>query len=286
MRNFFLVFVIVLPFFINYSYCQVFSGVCRNKETGNIIPYVNIQILDRDTHNKRGCITDENGVFTLDMSNKKEADSILFSCVGYEKCSLKIRDVQNLKNRTVFLKETVILLDGVGKRAKKMKMVEKILGVRKIPMNKYMGFAGEIRKGYECGVLIRIKKYTLIQKLRLNTLPCSYDTIFYKINIYKVRSNPLDESILQKEIYIRVPEEKKEGEFIFDLTPYNIELSDNFLVTLEHMVPSDASKDLGGGCIYFSSDPGAETYYRDSRSTDWEVMSGGISISLDVKMER
>ena len=284
LKQYFCVIFILSLFFINYSHCQIFSGISKDRETGTIIPYVNIQIFGKNTSEKRGCITDENGFFTFPIAN--ENDSVLFSCVGYEFYFFKIKDLKKLKNNNIFLKEKIVVLNGVGKEAKKMKVVEKTLGVKKIPTSRYMGFAGEIRKGYECGVLIHTKKYTLIEKLHLNTLSCSYDTLFYKLNIYRVKNNYPVEPILQREIYLRVPEEIKEGELIFDLSPYGIELKDNFLVSLEHIKPSDGTKDLGAGCFYFSSDPRTETYYREIHSSHWEKMPGGISISLDVKMEK
>ena len=96
--------VLLLIFFsfnIGAQYLKKFKLI--DEDTGNVIPFANV--LFNDTSNK-GTATDIDGVFFMNS----DVEKITISYVGYE---TKTVSVQNIKNNTITLKQTISELDEV-----------------------------------------------------------------------------------------------------------------------------------------------------------------------------
>lgn len=94
----------VLLFTLSFSqmYAQV-NGVVKDSHTKTAIPFVNIWILNQNT----GTTADADGRFTLEKATKN--DTLVFSCVGYERKALKANTNDFILQPTVIgLKEVVV----------------------------------------------------------------------------------------------------------------------------------------------------------------------------------
>lgn len=61
---------------------------------------------------------------------------------------------------------------------------------------------GKLRIGFECGVLLPIKQKSRIKELNCNIAVCTYDSIFFRVNVYKELGNIVIDNILTKPIEI------------------------------------------------------------------------------------
>lgn len=84
--------------------------------------------------------------------------------------------------------------------------------------------------GYECGILMNVKKSAFLKKVNINISNCSYDTIFYRVNIYKVRGKMDFENILREPIYLKMPRESVREGVVIDLASKNIVVDSDSLI--------------------------------------------------------
>jgi hypothetical protein len=134
--------------------------------------------------------------------------------------------------------------------------------------------------GYECGILMKVKKSAFLKKVNINISNCSYDTIFYRVNIYKVHGKMDFENILREPVYLKMPKKSVGEGIVIDLAAKNIVVDGDFLVTLEHV------KDLGPGNLYFCAGLSSKTYFRKTSQGKWETVPVGVSISVVADVEK
>jgi CarboxypepD_reg-like domain len=234
---------------------------------------VNIGIVGKNI----GTISDENGKYNLFIDNKFKKDSLKFSCIGFEPFSIKVSDFKKIANKNIYLKEKPFELKEVFISPKKFK--DKILGYTSHSKAIKGGFK-ENKPGYEYGVFLKIKKSAVFNKLNINVADCSYDTLFYRVNFYKVAGRMEFENILSKPIYFKIPKDKIKDKITVDLSNENIRVNGNCLVTIEHI------KDLGNGYLWFSGSFPGKTYYRKTSQGIWETAPLGISLCVEAKIEQ
>ncbi len=254
------------------TYSQEFSGIVICKKTSQPIEYVNIGILN----NELGTVSDEAGLFSLKFNDDLKNETVLFSCIGYNDFSIKVKDLLKKTDKKIFLEEKTYSLNEVV--VKPIDYKRKILGVKTDSKIAQAGFEDN-NLGYECGVLINAKKRVVVNKLFLNIATCTYDSIFYRINFYKVDDDEFI-NILKSPIYINFQKEEIGDKISLDLTDRNIVLEGDFLITLEHV------KDLGYGQLNFCAKVGSKTWYRKTSQGEWDSAPIGISISIDALVEK
>jgi hypothetical protein len=266
--------LITLHFFLaNSVFGQKYSGLILNKKTLLPIEYVNIGIAGKGI----GTVSNNNGKYVLILDAEFENDTLLVSCIGYYPFSIKVSEFKKLKTQTIYLDEKIFSLKEVVIHPKIYK--ERILGITSKSKSFTAGFK-ENKLGYEFGILIKVKKSTIIEKVNINIALCTYDTILYRLNIYKVVGRMNFENILQKPIYIKLSKDQINEKVIIDLESYNLEVNGDFLITIEHI------KDLGPGELMFCGSLLDKTYYRLTSQGNWYTIPMGISISLIAKVEK
>ena len=156
---------------------------------------------------------------------------------------------------------------------------EQVLGITSKSGTITGGFKDN-KLGYECGLLIKNKKKAIIKSVNLNVASCTYDTIFYRLNIYESKENDF-ENILIEPIYVYISKTDvlKNGLRI-DLKDKNIIVDGNFLVTLEYI------RDLGDFGLMFPVSLKQKTYYRKTSQGNWETAPVGISLSVIADIEK
>ncbi|MBI2966913.1 MAG: carboxypeptidase-like regulatory domain-containing protein [Bacteroidetes bacterium] len=256
------------------SFAQKIEGRVMNNDTKEPIPYVNIGVIGRNS----GTVSDIDGKFEIPSENLYDTDTLKFSIIGYHAYSLPIKKYHLLNQKEIGLKPRIYKLKQVDIYSKKYK--EKILG--NTTKTKYIqsGFIAN-QKGYELGVLMEVKQNAIIEELNININECTYDSLFYRINVYQTGLNNEFINILEQPIYFRVDPEKIKETISVDLKKYNIVVTGNFLITLEHLI------DLGPGYLYFSTgffnNP---TYYRKTSQGLWEKAPGGIGLWVKAHAEQ
>lgn len=252
---------------------QTYSGKILDSKTNQPIAYVNIGVLLKNT----GTVSDDNGNFQLLLKKDLDNDTLKISCIGYQSLTIKTSDFKQLKDKSIYLNPSSILLSDVIIKAKKYKY--KTLGITTNSDNVQTSVYAA--KGYECGILIKLNKPAIIQKIHLNVAQCTYDTVFYRLNIYNVERSGKYTNILERPIYIKIAKDKMKDKISINLMEYNIRVNNDFLISLEYV------KDLGPGKVSFCSSLFHASYFREASQGDWlSVPLGGFSLSVDVAIEK
>ncbi len=252
---------------------QNITGIVINADNKQPVEYVNIGIVGKNT----GTVSDIKGRFNLFIDSIFDQDTILFSIIGYEPHFVKISDLRNNSYNEVHLKEKSYELSEVVIKPKIFK--QRTMGVTTKFKKISAGFKDNLL-GYELGLLMKVKKTATLKKVNINISSCSFDTIFYRLNIYKVDGKMDFNNILTEPIYIKLPQELVKDEIQIDLQSQNITVDGDFLITLEHI------KDLGEGHLFFCAKFGKRTYYRKTSQGKWETAPIGISISVIADVEK
>ncbi len=113
-------FTIILAILISYNnflLCQnnpkTVSGYIYNKETGNIVEDVNIVLRNKNI----GTISNENGHFKL--NNIEQSDEIVFTHIGYKTFTLKVNNIKEPNNLSVFIEPEITSLKEINIVGKK-----------------------------------------------------------------------------------------------------------------------------------------------------------------------
>ena len=224
-----------------------------------------------------GTVAGNDGKYSLTIDKQFDNDTLMISCIGFKPVSLKISDFKKQDNYNIYLEEKVFDVHEVIVKPRIFK--QKTLGVTTKSRLAVAGFEDN-KLGYECGVLMKSGKSAVIEKININFASCAYDTIFYRLNIYRINDKKTFENILTEPIYLKLSKDKTKETVSIDMKPYDLIIKGDFLVTLEHV------RNLGKGDLYFCCGLSNKTYYRKTSQGLWETVPIGVSISVDAKVEK
>jgi hypothetical protein len=254
--------IIALTFFLtNTSVCgQIIVGNITDKETMKPIQYVSIGILDKGC----GTYSEENGNYKLKLTDFAENDVIRFSCIGYKTQDYNLKDIKKANKDTVLnmsllrkpyeLKEIVV-------RNKTNKTIE--LGNRRGKSFAIIGFFGD----KECGIIIKNSKDLLLTNVSFK-LVTPYgelpDSGLFRFNVYKLKDGLPDANILIEPIYIHLQKHQFDEEVSFDLSKFNVRITEDFAATFELI------KQYGANRIYFAAQfRGNQSIFRRGTQGSW-----------------
>lgn len=252
---------------------QTIQGVVYQSGTEKPVDYANVGISGKNV----GTVTDALGRFSLYIAPEFNSEVLLISLLGYTLLQVKVAELRKNAVNTLYLEEKVIALKEVVVKPRKVK--EKVLGVTTQSKAIMAGFKDNLL-GYEAGILMKVKKSAVIKKVKINIAQCSYETIFFRLNVYAVDGKKSFTNILREPIYIDIKGSSIKDEIQLDLSDKNIVVEGDFLVTLEHV------KDLGPGFLHFCSKLSSKTYYRKTSQGQWLTVPIGVGISVVADVEQ
>ena len=273
--------LLIFIFFLNqtlFLFAQTFTGNVIDFNTKQPIEYVSIGVKNKDI----GTISNNNGEFKITLSKENIKDSIRFSMIGYESKTYSITDLINrfpnllcliyLNKKEIELKEIII-------RPKVYK--QKVLGNDITSRFGQAGF-GNSPLGHEIGTLMKIKSSPcFIEDIKFNVSICDFDSIFFRLNIYKLDVNGEPECILKQPIYIQASKKNIKEDLIIDMKKYNIKVESDFIITIEF------DKTLGIGAFYLKANlAGNPTYIKETSQSPWKKYPTGVGISSTVIYEK
>jgi hypothetical protein len=208
---------------------QEIKAVVLIKESQKPIPYVNIGIPNKNN----GTVSDTEGAFNLTIDETNTNDSLKFSCIGFESKTLSIKDMLANKQDKIELIEKINEIKEITVLPKEYK--QKTLGVKSEFRMMAAGFA-ENKLGYELGILMKTKKTMILKKIHMNFAACSYDSIFYRLNIYMKQTGDMQfKNIMPEPYYLSLSVKDLQSTTSIDISHLNIISDKNLLVTLEHI---------------------------------------------------
>lgn len=310
-----LVYVVLLLSAFTKVFSQTYQGVIKNKKTNDAIGFVNIGIPKLGF----GTLSDEGGSFTLKFTSEKEEDTVLFSLVGYEPVLLTVSAVKNscTSNQPILLAEKIYQLKEVTVRPNEY--ITEVMGAKKdISKLECVDFSGMVEKdtaymrivkekdldphsfGFEIGNKFKISKgqSTFIDKIQFKICNTVNDTVIYRLNVYyegKVKDRKLTPiglvKLLESETALKTPIIIKAigavDVYTADLTPYNLEVTDDFVIALECLYSSTKKMQIGTEASFLSS--GSDLLIRMSVMAEWikipiiDLSFFGVTVSYKKK---
>lgn len=249
------------------------SGIVLNAQNRKPVEFVNVGITAKGI----GTVSGIDGRFRLPADSALANDTVRFSMIGYNDFQIPVAGLTGVSGNEILLTEKVYDLTEVVVRPKIFK--EKTLGVTTRFKQFSAGFKDNIL-GYECGILMEVKKTAFIKSVNINIAQCTYDSICFRLNIYKAAADSDFVNILRDPIYIRMPKSEGRDGINIDLQSENIVVNGNFLVTLEHI------RDLGPGNLNFCASLSEQTWLRKTSQGKWVTAPVGVSISVIADVEK
>ncbi|GAA4273281.1 carboxypeptidase-like regulatory domain-containing protein [Aquimarina gracilis] len=201
-----------------------------NETTKEAVPYANIGFIEKGI----GTVSQENGNFFLQYDKNTIGDDevLQISSIGYKTLTLTPKELYRLleKDNKIYIEPDIVALDTTVVFAEKRKKMT--IGADDYP-RKIMGYWKEKEAlGGEIATPIKIrKKNTKLENLKFYILENNSDSLLVRVNIYKTQKRKPGPNILTSNIFHTIS--KKVGEEVIDLSPYNIVVDDDVIVSLE-----------------------------------------------------
>jgi hypothetical protein len=189
------------------------------------IRYVSIGIIGKDV----GTISNDSGLFHLNIPNQHFNDSITFSRIGYYSKLLKIGDLINQKDIKIILvpKNTELEEVLVTAKGSKIKTRGNITRARGIVIAISSGSVGS-----EVGTVIHLpNEPVLIKEFNIHILSNQPDSAKFRLNFYSF-NNEIGDIIFNENIYFTIPN-KFVGDFKVDLSKYLLSIGGDIYISAE-----------------------------------------------------
>jgi len=250
------------------TFSQPLEYIVKSEGTTRGIGYVNIGVIGRNI----GTVTDELGRFRLDFAELNDNDSLRFSMIGYESGTYTVNRLKSDPSATVFLRSRTYELPEMKIFYPKGRDI--LLGTPVVSNALRSGFYDN-NLGSELGIKVNVKKRLKVKDINLNIGVCTYDSVTYRLNVYKLSEDDSWENILTKPIYISFTKNDIGIPVTLDLKDYYIFLEGQTIITLE------LYRGLGEGKLLFLTQFfTGTTYHRKTKEDVWTQSPGQIGMYL------
>lgn len=219
-----LFFAITLLLSLNSKAQTIIEGNVKSIDNA-IVPYCSIGIKDT----KLGTITDENGEYKFEIPNNLNIKEIVFSSLGYNDKIISVADLKT--NNNIILEYKTTNLNEVVITSKKTK--EKVIGQKKRPFLTFSKMFDKNVPTIEQGNFFPVYQKTKLKSYNYHIIPSSkFKEITLKLNIYSVKNNVPDKSLLNENIIYKT---SSTGWQNIDLSKYKLIFNhlDMIAVTLQ-----------------------------------------------------
>ncbi|MBT3575952.1 MAG: hypothetical protein HN995_06180 [Candidatus Marinimicrobia bacterium] len=269
--------IVLLTLIPLVGWSETVSGRMVDSETGDRLPYVNIGVLGGE----RGTVSNDQGYFHFDLTDLMSETTIRFSYIGYENHDASITDLRLLGENLGEIKLTPKTLEMQSVLVYPREFKEKVVGNPHAPPMMRAGFKKD-SLGYEVGIRVKIKRHpTLLKTLTLHGVTTTYDTVFYRLNVYEMEDKLPGKNILKQPIYITLTDFEQGADITLDLTSHHIVVHDDFVITLEYV------KEMGEGELQFSTGIlNGKIFYRKTSQALWKGAPFGLGMSVRIRYEK
>lgn len=236
-----------------FSFGQnIIKGQIFHKKTNETISYVNIGI----PKHAEGTVSDEDGYYHLKF--KDSNDTVIISAIGF--FTLKKTASELLLNGNVLLQPQIHEIKEINLTSTRMGK-EKLFGKKNKNRSLSVGF-GNAKLGCEIGSTIQIKKETYLKTANFKLNHADGDSLLFRVNIYHFEKGEIGENILKENVIIYAPQ--KRGILTVDLTPYELIIKHDVLLTLEWIKDDNGSGNHG---ITFDTKKGGRSNIWNKRTS-------------------
>ncbi|MCO6147365.1 carboxypeptidase-like regulatory domain-containing protein [Flavobacterium sp. NRK1] len=252
---------------------QTLKGVLKDAATGEPLPYVNVGVLNKNI----GTVSGEDGRFTLLVPEGHSSDTVRISMIGYATRDFIVDDMaaRLADNNEIKMKEQATELKPVV--VSNRKSGEKLLGNKTESKSVTAAFTSN-KLGNEVGTVMKIKgDIALLKTFSASIASDDNPPVKMRLNFYSLDKKGMpDKLLINENIIVDTP--KNSGKLVVDLTPYNIMVEDDFLVSLEWIEDAPNSKRIWFSAALFAT----PIIARETSQGTWNKMSiAGVGFTVD-----
>ena len=257
-------FLLELPLFSQKN----FGGIILDTDTKQGIPFAAIGIAGTN----KGCLSDQSGHFTLQITQLTDHDSLKISSIGYEPKSVSITAFKNNPAQTIYLKALSYRLAEV--MVKSQNTGYKILGTSKYSKDICTAFIGSDHnwRGEQAAIQANYKEKetVFLESFHFYIIKNEYtDSLQFRIMLYKVDEKGYPgETFLRKPILFKT--NTKLGEVQIDLSVYEISTKEDFFISLECL-----EEKMESGKFCFAGSVKVPSFVKMSAFEKWQRVRGG-----------
>ncbi|GGK65840.1 carboxypeptidase-like regulatory domain-containing protein [Rufibacter glacialis] len=253
-------FLFLLLSFSFLAQAQRFQGKILDHKNAPV-PFVNIGVIGQGV----GTVSSEQGTFILSLPDSLDARTLQVSAIGYRPVTWKVGEFKQKfgsREAVIHLKEEAVALREVVVRPQKFKT--KVVG-NETDSKSIMGGFKSNGLGSEIGTVLSINRPSFLEKVTFNLANNAYDTLFLRINIYRMGKNGPEENLLSAPIYLTALKKDVVNGISLDMQEHQIYLEADVLLSLELV------KDLGHGGLLFSGGfMNSDSYFRKASQDVWQ----------------
>ncbi len=253
------------------------TGTVKNQDN-KTIPYCSIGIKD----SKTGTITDGDGNYKLEIPDEAKNKEIIFAAAGYSDKSIPANDLKT--NSNIVMDYKVTNIEAVVMGAKKLK--EKIIGQKSRPFLTFSKMFDQNVPTIEQGNIFAVYQKTRLVAYNFYIIPSSkFEQITMKLNIYCVKNNEPDRSLLQENVIYKT---STTGWQKIDLSEYKLNFNnlDKIAVTLQlvdHKALPDIDFVFG---VSAKKSLSKNLLFRYQSQGNWEASEGSFITNLDIRYDK
>jgi hypothetical protein len=208
-----------------------------------------------------GTVTDLQGQFTINIQECNPGDTLRISMIGYKPVNYVLGKIPNPV--AIQLSRQEYQLNEVKVKAGKLK--EKERGNFTQSDNMIAGFKSN-DLGSELVIKISVKDDAWIKKFKFYVAQSIFDTLYFRLNVYKMEKGKPGASVLNHPIYVTTT--SKRGWNSVDLEKYNIVVDGDFAIGLEWI--RDLKKgDVSKGLMFSVGFLNKNCFYRKASQQEW-----------------
>jgi len=266
--------VTFLTFLFSANAQRTFEGIVKDAQQ-NPIPYCSIGIKN----SRVATVANENGSFKLVVPDSLASSNIIFSAIGFFEKQILQKELKT--GAVVELKEKVFSINEVVIKGTKLK--EKMVGQKSRPMITFSKMFDQNIPSIEQGNIYNIYGQTLLKGYNFYIIPSSkFASITLKLNIYTVKNDLPDSSVLHKNITYKAT---TTGWQHIDLAPYQLNFDGlaKIAVTLQLVNHIPDSNNVFVFGVSAKKTLSKDLLFRYQSQGNWESNAGTFIANLELK---
>ncbi|GAA4032795.1 hypothetical protein GCM10022409_16350 [Hymenobacter glaciei] len=250
------------------------AGQVLDQTTQAPVAYPSVGVLRRPL----GTVADDQGRFALSLPAANDQDSLRIGLLGYAPLTVQVaafrRQLAQSGGR-VYLRPAPMQLAEVVVRPGKL--TRRVVG-NSANTNRIQGGFAMNTLGKQLAQGIHVRRPSTLEQVSFHVSRCTYDSLFYRINVYQVVDGVPTANLLPEPVYVRVRKGQLKDRMVADLRRFNISVQGDIAVGLEMV------KNLGPGQLMLGLSMLRGPVYVARQSTaGWERIHGfGVSIDATV----
>ena len=236
--------------------------------------YASIGLLRRPA----GTVADGQGQYSLRLSAVNDQDSLRIGLLGYAPRTVQVaawrRQLAQRGGRFYLQLAPTQLAEVVVRPGARMR---RVVGNSTNTNNMSRGFS-VYKLGNQLVQGMHVRRSSNLEQVSFHVSRCTYDSLFYRVNVYQVVHGQPTTTLLPEPVYVRVREGQTQDCPVADLRRFHLTVRGDIAVSLKMV------KNLGPGEFMLSvSLLKGPVYFADWAMSGWERVRGsGVGIDAVV----